>query len=186
MRRIECVTGEVARRYLEDQADAARQASDVLKTTPDDLPARIEALVGERKKLEKELADAKKALALGGGSGPADEPAKDIGGIKFAGRVVDGVAPKDLRGLVDSAKQKLGEGIVAYIGVNEGKAALVVGVTDGLKDRFSAVDLVKAGALAVGGEGGGGRPDMAQAGGPDGANAGAAITAIERAIAEIA
>ena len=165
VRRIECVTGEVARRYLEDQADAARQASDVLKTTPDDLPARIEALVGERKKLEKELADAKKALALGGGSGPADEPAKDIGGIKFAGRVVDGVAPKDLRGLVDSAKQKLGEGIVAYIGVNEGKAALVVGVTDGLKDRFSAVELVKAGAVAVGGAGGGGRPDMAQAGG---------------------
>lgn len=187
VRRIECVTGEAARSYLENQAGAARRASDALKTTTDDLPARIEALMTERKKLEKELADAKKALALGGSSAsPAEEPAKDINGIKFTGKVLEGVAAKDLRGLVDAAKQKLGEGVAAYIGVNDGKAALAVGVTDGLKARLSAVDLVKAGAAAVGGAGGGGRPDMAQAGGPDGQNAKAALDAIEGALSDLA
>ena len=186
VRRIEVVTGEAARRYLNDQAAMARRAADTLKTTPDDLPSRIEALVLERKKLERELAEAKKALALGGGAGASDDPVRDIAGVKFSGKVVDGVAPKDLRGLVDEAKKKLGEGVAAYIGVNDGKVALAVGVTADLAKRISAVDLVKAGAAAVGGKGGGGRPDMAQAGGPDGAKAEAALTAIEQEISAAA
>ncbi|MFC2951972.1 alanine--tRNA ligase [Marinicaulis aureus] len=183
VRRIEALTGEAARAYLEGQAALARQASDALKTTPDELPARIEALVAERKKLERELAAAKKQLALGGGAGAAaEEEVAEIGGVKFLGRVLDGVAAKDLRGLVDQAKQKIGSGVAAFVGVNDGKAALAVGVTDDLKDRLSAVDLVRAGAEAMGGKGGGGRPDMAQAGGPDGALAGDAIKAIEKAL----
>ncbi len=186
VRRIEVMTGEAARRFLDDQAATARRAADALKTTPEDLPARIEALVAERKKMERELADAKKALALGGGGGSSEEPARDIAGVKFTGRVVDGVAPKDLRGLVDAAKKKMGDGVAAYIGVNDGKAALAVGVTEDLAKRLSAVDLVKAGAAAVGGKGGGGRPDMAQAGGPDGSKADAALAAIEQEIAAAA
>ena len=186
VRRIEVVTGEAARQHLNDQAAMARRAADTLKTTPDDLPSRIEALVLERKKLERELAEAKKALALGGGAGASDDPVRDIAGVKFSGKVVDGVAPKDLRGLVDEAKKKLGEGVAAYIGVNDGKVALAVGVTADLAKRISAVDLVKAGAAAVGGKGGGGRPDMAQAGGPDGAKAEAALTAIEQEISAAA
>ncbi|GJL91569.1 alanine--tRNA ligase [Hyphococcus sp.] len=183
VRRIEALTGEAARVYLEDQALLARQASDALKTTIDDLPIRVEALVAERKKLERELAEAKKQLALGGGSASADDEITEIGGVKFVGRVLEGVAAKDLRGLIDQAKQKMGSGVAAFVGVNDGKAALAVGVTDDLKARLSAVDLVRAGAEAIGGKGGGGRPDMAQAGGPDGANAAAAIKSIEQAIA---
>jgi len=184
VRRLEVLTGEAARVYLDEQAALARQASDALKTTIEDLPARVEALVAERKKLERELSEAKKQLALGGGSGAsADEDIVDIGGVKFVGRVLEGVAAKDLRGLIDQAKQKMGSGVAAFVGVNDGKAALAVGVTDDLKDRLSAVDLVRAGAEAIGGKGGGGRPDMAQAGGPDGANAAEAVKRIEKAIA---
>ena len=183
VRRIEVTTGEAARAYLDAQAIFAHRAAEALKTTPEELPSRVETLLAERKKLERDLAEAKRALALGGGAGPSEDPVRDVAGIKFAGKVVDGVAPKDLRGLVDEAKKKLGEGVAAYIGVNDGKAALAVGVTDDLAKRLSAVDLVKAGAAAVGGKGGGGRPDMAQAGGPDGAKAEEAIKAIEGAIA---
>ncbi|WP_425409572.1 alanine--tRNA ligase [Hyphococcus sp.] len=182
VRRIECMTGEAARLYLEEQAMLARRASDALKTTLDDLPVRIETLVAERRKLERDLAQAKKELALGGGGAkPADEVI-DVGGVKFMGKVLNGVAAKDLRGLVDQAKSAMGSGVAAFIGVNDGKAALAVGVTDDLKDTLSAVDLVRAGAEAVGGKGGGGRPDMAQAGGPDGARAAEAIKSIEQAI----
>jgi alanyl-tRNA synthetase len=183
VRRIEVMTGEAARMFLDEQAATARRAADALKTTPDELPARIEALIADRKKMERELAEAKKALALGGGAGPAEDPVKEVSGVKFVGKVVAGVAPKDLRGLVDEAKNKLGDGVAAFIGVNDGKAALAVGVTEALAKRLSAVDLVKAGAAAVGGKGGGGRPDMAQAGGPDGEKADAALSAIEREIA---
>ncbi len=183
VRRIECMTGEAARLYLEEQGAKAKQASDVLKTTIDELPGRLEALVAERRKLERELAQAKKELALGGGSAAAPtSEAVEIGGVKFMGKVLDGVAAKDLRGLVDQAKSTMGSGVAAFIGVNEGKAALAVGVTDDLKDRLSAVELVKVGAEAVGGKGGGGRPDMAQAGGPDGAKADEAIKLIEQAL----
>ncbi len=181
IRRIEALTGEAARLYLEDQAALARAAAEAAKAPLADLPARIEALVADKKRLERELADAKKKLALGGGALPADE-AIDINGVRFIGKVLDGVDAKDLRGLVDQAKQKLGSGVAAFISVADGKASLTVGVTDDLKDRLSAVDLVRAGAKAIGGQGGGGRPDMAQAGGPDGAMAGAAIEAVKEAI----
>ncbi|MEO1243530.1 MAG: alanine--tRNA ligase [Pseudomonadota bacterium] len=182
VRRIEALTGEAARQYLETQSALAQAAADALKTAPDDLPARIEALIADRKKLERELAEAKKALALGGGEQSQADKVRDLGGIKFSGRVLDGVAPKDLRGLVDDAKRKLGAGIAAFIGVNDGKAALAVGVTDDLQSRVSAVDLVRVGAEAVGGKGGGGRADMAQAGGPDGEKAAEALEAIAKQI----
>ncbi len=183
VRRIEALTGEAARLYLEDQNGLARAAADALKTVPAELPARIEALLAERKKLERELSEAKKQLALGG---PAAAPADDVvevAGVKFLGKVVDGVAPKDLRGLVDQAKERMGSGVAAFVSVNDGKAALTVGVTKDLMERLSAVDLARAGSAAIGGKGGGGRPDMAQAGGPDGDNAAEAIKSIEAAIA---
>jgi alanyl-tRNA synthetase len=183
VRRIEALTGEAARLYLEEQAGLARAAADAAKAPLIELPARIEALMADKKRLERDLAEAKKKLALGGGgAAPADEVI-DIKGVKFMGRVLDGVEAKDLRGLVDQAKQKMGSGVAAFIGVADGKAALAVGVTDDLKAKFSAVDLVRAGAEAVGGKGGGGRPDMAQAGGPEGAKAGEALKAIEGALA---
>ena len=184
VRRIEVATGEAARAYLERHAGLARQAADFLKAPADELVSRIEVLVADRKKLERELGEAKKALALGGGAGVSQSAGetREIAGVRYAGRVLNGVAPKDLRGLVDETKQKLGSGVAAFIGVNDGKAALAVGVTDDLKDKLSAVDLVRAGAEAVGGKGGGGRPDMAQAGGPDGAQAENALDAIAKAI----
>ena len=185
IRRIEALTGEAARLYLEEQAETVRAAADVIKTTPNDLVARITSIVAERKKLDHELSDARKKLALGGENtgGPSDDFAA-IGDVKFIGKVLNGVAAKDLRGLVDQAKKTLATtGVVAFVAVNEGKAALTVGVTDDLKDRFSAVDLVRAGAGAIGGKGGGGRPDMAQAGGPDGTHAREALTAIEAVLA---
>jgi len=184
VRRIEALTGEAARIYLEAQAEIARAAADAVKVTPAELPLRIEALVTERKKLERDLAQVKKQLALGGrNTQSANDEFVEIGGVKFIGRIVDGVAPNDVRGLVDEAKKSMGSGVAAFISVNDGKAALTVGVTDDLKDRLSAVVLVRAGAAAIGGKGGGGRPDMAQAGGPNGARAGDAIKSIEKAIA---
>jgi alanyl-tRNA synthetase len=184
VRRIEALTGEAARLYLEEQAGIARAAADAAKAPLADLPARIETLVADRKRLERELADAKKKLALGGGgaSAPADDFI-DVSGVKFLGKVLEGVEAKDLRGLVDQAKKTLGSGVAAFVSVADGKASLAVGVTDDLKAKFSAVDLARAGAKAMGGQGGGGRPDMAQAGGPDGAKAGDAIKAIGTAIA---
>jgi alanyl-tRNA synthetase len=141
------------------------------------------ALLDERKKLERQLAEAKKQLAMGGGNGAAPAGPEEVNGIKFIGRVVEGVGGKDLRGLIDEAKAQMGSGVAAFIGVNDGKAALAVGVTDDLKDQLSAVSLVQAGSAAVGGKGGGGRPDFAQAGGPDGSKAAAGLDAIRAALA---
>ena len=187
VRRIEALTSEGARRYLTHQAELAREAAAALKTNAGDLPGRVAALSDERRRLERELADAKKALAL---AGPAkaggDDGVKTIAGVKAVLRKVDGVAPKDLKGLADEAKAKLGSGVVAFVAAAEGKVSLVVGVTDDLTARISAVDLVRLGAEALGGKGGGGRPDMAQAGGPDTGNAGAALIAIEKRLSELA
>ena len=182
VRRIEALTGAAAHDYLLSQRSMLQEASSNLKTKPEELVERISALQAERKKLEKDLAEAKKKAALGGGasSGPA---AKELNGIKFMGQVLDGVSPKDLRGMADDAKKALGSGVVAFVAVNDGKAGLLVAVTDDLKDKANAVELVRAGTAAVGGKGGGGRPDMAQAGGPDGSKAADAIAAIEAAIA---
>jgi alanyl-tRNA synthetase len=181
VRRIEALTSEGARRYLAGQAELARHAAATLKTSPAELPARVLQLSEERRKLERELSDARRALALAGpAQSTGDEGLREIAGLKTVLRVVDGVAPKDLKGLADEAKAKIGSGIVAFAAVADGKASLVVGVTDDLKSRISAVDLVRVGAEALGGKGGGGRPDMAQAGGPDGDKAGAALEAIAR------
>jgi alanyl-tRNA synthetase len=186
VRRIEALTSEGARRYLSHQAELAREAAAALKTNAGDLPGRVAALSDERRRLERELADAKKALAL---AGPAksggDDGMKTVAGIKTVLRSVEGVAPKDLKGLADEAKAKLGSGVVAFVAAADGKVSLVVGVTDDLTSRISAVDLVRLGAEALGGKGGGGRPDMAQAGGPDTGNAGAALVAIEKRLSEL-
>ncbi len=186
VRRIEALTGEGALAYLAAQDSRMRDAAAVLRVRPEDVVDRVKALMDERKALEKQLADAKRQLALGGGgSGAAAADAvRDVGKVKFLGRMVEGLNPKDLRGLVDDGKKQVGSGIVAIVGVTEdGKAGLAVGVTADLTSIYSAVDLVKAGAEALGGKGGGGRPDMAQAGGPDGSKASAALQAIEQHLA---
>jgi alanyl-tRNA synthetase len=184
VRRLEALTGEAARAYLAEQDERVRQLAATLKVQPADLVSRVEALLDERRRLERELAEAKKKLAFGGGaSGGADET-REIGGVRYLGKVVTGVEPKDLKGLADDGKKALGSGIVCFVGVSEdGKASVVVAVTDDLKDRRSAVDLVRIASASLGGKGGGGRPDMAQAGGPDGSRAGEAIEAIAHALA---
>ena len=139
-------------------------------------------LVADRKMLERQLAEAKKTIAMGGSDEGAGDDIIDVGGTKFVSRLLGGVSAKDLRGLIDEAKKKMGSGVAAYVTVSDGKAALAVGVTEDLTDQLNAVDLVRAGATAIGGKGGGGRPDMAQAGGPDSGNAGEALAAIEAAI----
>ena len=178
VRRIEALTGAAAEAYLKEHGEYLHAAAARLKTTPAELPARIEALIEQRKKLEREIAELRHRLATGGGA-----EVREAGGIKLAARRLDGTPPKELRGLADTLKKQLGSGVVALVTVTDGKAALVVGVTDDLTDRLSAVELVRVGAAALGGTGGGGRPDMAQAGGPDGDKADAALDAIERAIA---
>ncbi len=183
VRRIEALTGEAARQWLVEREDALKDVAGTLKTSPDEVQSRVTALVEERKQLEKELADARKQLALGGGgtaSGPVDE---DIGGVKFSGQVLDGLNPKELRGLLDEAKTRLGSGIAAIVAVNDGRAAFAAAVTDDLTDRFDAVALVRTGVQALGGKGGGGRADMAQGGGPDGNKAEAALDVVRAAIA---
>ena len=181
VRRIEAVTGAAAQSYIADETKVLSDAAAVLKVSPADLPGRIESLLDERRKMEKEITELRRQMATGGGGGSASD-IKEISGIKFAGKTLDGVPAKDLKSLADDLKGQVGSGVVALISVNDGKASLVVGVTDDLAEKISAVDLVRVGSEAVGGKGGGGRPDMAQAGGPDGGNADAAINAIEEAI----
>jgi alanyl-tRNA synthetase len=186
IRRIEALTGEAARRWLSEREAKLREAAATLKSAPDDVPARIAALVEERKRLERELADAKKALAMGGGSEKSDAAApEDVAGHAFLGQVVEGLDPKDLRSSVDTMKQRLGSGIAALVAVNDGRASVAVGVTDDLSGQLSAVDLVKAAVAALGGQGGGGRPDMAQGGGPDGAKAADALAAIRDVLSKV-
>jgi alanyl-tRNA synthetase len=182
VRRIEALTGEAARRYLVQREDRLRETAATLKAAPDEVPARVAALVEERRRLERELAEAKKALALGGGGkGEAAGP-EQVGGHGFIGQVLDGIEPKSLRGLVDEAKGRVGSGVVALVAVNDGRATVAVGVTDDLAGKLSAVDLVRKAVEAVGGQGGGGRPDMAQGGGPDGAKAAEALAAVKAAL----
>jgi alanyl-tRNA synthetase len=190
VRRIEALTGDGARAYLVAQEERVRELAGLLRTKPEDVVDRVKQVVEERRQLERQLADAKRALALGGGGNgaAAADPAlaiRTIGSVKMLARTVQGLNPKDLRGLVDEGKKQVGSGIVAIVGVTEdGKAAVAVGVTDDLTKSHSAVDLVKVGAAALGGKGGGGRPDMAQAGGPDGTKAADALSAIEKALAQ--
>jgi alanyl-tRNA synthetase len=185
VRRIEALTGAAALAYLNDHDRRVVDLAAALKTTPADLADRVKGLVDERRKLEREVTDLRKKLATGGGGGAADE-VREIAGVKIVARHVDGVPGKELKGMVDGVKQQLGSGIVALVATDEGKAAVVVGVTDDLIGRFNAVDLVKAGVAELGGKGGGGRPDMAQGGGPDGSRAAEAIKAIEAAMTSVA
>ncbi len=183
VRRLEAVTGDAARAYLSEQDDRVKTLAGALKVQPSDVVSRVEALLDERRKLEKELADAKRRLAMGGGEGGTGADAREVAGTKFMGRVLAGIDAKDLKGLADEGKASLGSGVVTLIGVSEdGKASAVVAVTEDLVGRFSAVDLVRIASAALGGKGGGGRPDMAQAGGPDGAKADEAIEAVAAAL----
>ena len=187
VRRIEALTSEHARRYLSGQAEIAREAAASIKTPIGELSARVSALSDDRRRLERELADAKKALALAGpAKSGSDDGAKMIAGIKTVLRLVDGVGAKDLKSLADGAKSQIGSGVVAFVATADGKASIVVGVTDDITARISAVDLVRVAAEALGGKGGGGRPDMAQAGGPDSGNAAAALAAIEQRLGALA
>ncbi|MBB3134885.1 alanyl-tRNA synthetase [Rhizobium pisi] len=184
VRRIEAVTGESAREYLAEQDERVKTLAASLKVQPSDVLSRVEALMDERRKLEKELADAKRKLAMGGGQGGSGDAVREVAGVKFLGKSISGVDPKDLKGLADDGKTSIGSGVVTLIGVSDdGKASAVVAVTPDLVGRFSAVDLVRVASAALGGKGGGGRPDMAQAGGPDGAKADEAIEAVAVALA---
>jgi len=181
VRRLEAMTGEAARLWLTDREDKLKDVAAQLRANPDEVPARVAALADSVRKLEKELAETKKALALGGGAGGSADP-EDVGGLKFLGQTFDGLDPKELRGLANDAKQQLGSGIAAFVTVNDGRASVLVTVTDDLTARFSAVDLVRTGVETLGGQGGGGKPEMAQGGGPDGAKAAEAIAAIKGAL----
>jgi alanyl-tRNA synthetase len=186
VRRIEALTGRGAFAYLEQQESRLLESAAALKVPPAEVPAKVASLVEERRRLEKELADLKRQVALAGGIGAgsaAPAAVKQIAGIGFLGRVLNDLPAKDLKPLADDLKKQVGSGVIAAIAVTDGKASLVVGVTDDLLGRVSAVDLVRVGATAMGGKGGGGRPDMAQAGGPDGDKADAALAAIEAALA---
>ncbi len=182
VRRIEALTGEGARTWLVGREEALKGAASLLKTAPDEVEARVAALLDERKKLERELAEAKKALALGGGGAKAEAADEEVGGVKFSGQVLDGLDPKDLRGLLDQAKARLVSGVAVIVAVNDGKASIAAAVTDDLTAKVSAVELVRAGVETLGGKGGGGRPDMAQGGGPDGSKAAEAIAAVKRTL----
>ncbi|MBY3039705.1 MULTISPECIES: alanine--tRNA ligase [Rhizobium] len=184
VRRIEAVTGESAREYLAEQDERVKTLAASLKVQPGEVLSRVEALMDERRKLEKELADAKRKLAMGGGQGGSVDAVREVAGVKFLGKAISGVDPKDLKGLADDGKTSIGSGVVTLIGVSDdGKASAVVAVTPDLVQRYSAVDLVRIASAALGGKGGGGRPDMAQAGGPDGSKADEAIEAVAVALA---
>ena len=185
VRRIEALVGEAALAHVEAQDRLLQEAAAALKTAPADLPERVLGLLEERKRLQRELKDVQKRLATGGGGNGAAAPeARDVGGIAFTGRVLEDIPPRDLKPLADELKRQVGSGVVALVSVTEGKASIVVGVTEDLTAQLSAVELVRRGSEALGGNGGGGRADMAQAGGPDGSRAAAALTAIEGALAE--
>lgn len=182
VRRIEALTGEVARLWYRDREAKLLSAADTLKTSADDLPGRVAALLDDRKRLEKELTEAKKSLAMGGEGAVSAEP-EIIRSVKFLGRVAEGLDPKSLRGLIDETKASLGSGIAAIIAVNEGRASVAVGMTDDVSTAHDSVALVRVAVEALGGKGGGGRPDMAQGGGPDGGKADAALAAIRDTLA---
>ncbi len=182
VRRIEALTGEAAEAFVAEEEAALHEAASLLKTAPTEVPARISALLEERRRLERQLADARRALATGERGGAPE--IREISGIRLSLRLVEGVPAKDLKSLADDLKKQIGSGVVALVSATDGKASLVVAVTDDLVDRLNAVDLVRVGSAVLGGKGGGGRADMAQAGGPDAGSAKAALEAIERALAE--
>lgn len=182
VRRVEGLAGNAALEYLNAQERKLKETADLLKTTPGQLAERVQALQDQNKKLEQELSNLRRQMATGGGASSASD-FKDVGGVKFAGKVLEGFPAKDLKPMVDDLKKKLGSGVVTLIATDDGKASIVVGVTDDLTGKYSAVDLVKTGVEILGGKGGGGRPDMAQGGGPDIKAANDAVSAIEKKLA---
>jgi alanyl-tRNA synthetase len=183
IRRVEALTGEAARRYLLDQAAVAKGLAEQFKVPVEGVPARVDALQQQARLLEKQLGDAKRQLAMGGGGGAASGP-EDIGGVQVIARVMDGVGGKDLRGIAEEFKKPLGSGIVALVGTSDGKAAVTVAVSADLVGRFNAAELAKAAVLAMGGQGAGGKPDFAQGGAPDATKADDGLAAIKAAIAQ--
>jgi alanyl-tRNA synthetase len=181
VRRIEALTGEAARQYLLAQAGVAKTLAQSFKVQPLDVPARVEALSTERRALEKQVADLKKQLALGGGSGASSAP-EEINGIKLIARVLDGVDGKGLRGVAEDFRKQVGSGVVALIGVTDGKAAVTVAATSDVTDKVNSADLARAAVLAMGGQGAGGKADFAQGGAPDGSKAEDGLAAIRAAL----
>ena len=181
VRRIEALTGEAARRFLLDQAGVAKSLADQFKTPVAEVASRVDALIADRKRLEKELAEAKKQLALGGG-GAASGP-EDVNGVALIARVLDGVGGKELRGVAEEFKKQLTSGVVALVGTSDGKAAVTVAVTSDLTTKFSAADLAKAAVIAMGGQGAGGKADFAQGGAPDDSKAQEGLAAVKAALA---
>lgn len=185
VRRLEAITGQAVLDYLAQQEATLSAAAGTLKTTVAEVPARVAALVEERRRLERELLEARKALATGGSQGAA--AVETLAGVSFIARRADGVPARELKGMVDQLKQDLTDGIVVVAAADEaGKVSLVIGVTEALSQRVSAVDLVRVGAEALGGKGGGGRPDMAQAGGADAALIDAAFAAVREKVGALA
>jgi len=185
VRRIEALTGTTARKYARHLGELAKAASAELKAPLDDMPQRLAQVLDERRRLERELSEAKKKLAMGGGArSEGADGVRLVGDVKLMARAVEGIEIKDLKSLADEGKKQLGSGVVALVATTaDGKASIVVGVTPDLVARFSAVDLVRRASEVLGGKGGGGKPEMAQAGGPDGSKADAALKAIEGALA---
>ena len=182
VRRIEALTGEAARRYLLDQAAVARGLADQFKVPVSEVPVRVAALETQRRQLEKDLGDARRQLAMGGG-GAAPAGAEEIGGVQILARILEGVGGKDLRPIAEEFKKQAPDGVIVLVGTAEGKAAVTVAVTGSAQARFNAVDLAKAAVVAMGGQGGGGRADFAQGGAPDGARADEGIAAVKAALA---
>ncbi|MEM8698958.1 MAG: DHHA1 domain-containing protein, partial [Pseudomonadota bacterium] len=182
VRRVEALTGAAAFEHLSTRETQLSDAAALLKARPEELGDRIRSLMEDRRKMEAELADLRRQVALGGGE-TAEPKTRDVAGVPFLGQVISGVNPKDLRGLIDAHKARLGSGAVVLVADTGGKAAVAAGVTEDLVGRISAVDLVTAAVAEVGGKGGGGRPDMAQGGGPDASRAEDAIAAAEKRLA---
>jgi alanyl-tRNA synthetase len=183
VRRIEALTGEAARRWLLDQAAVARGLADQFKIPVSEVGARVEALEAQRRRLEKELGDARRQLAMGGGGGATAGP-EDIGGVAVIARVLDGVGGKDLRPIAEEYRKQVPDGVVAVVGVADGKAAISVAVSGAAQSRFNAADLARAGVIAMGGQGAGGRPDFAQGGAPDGSRAEQGLAAVKAALTD--
>ncbi|MBS3961435.1 MAG: alanine--tRNA ligase [Sandarakinorhabdus sp.] len=183
VRRIEALTGEAALSYLAGREALLKAAATAVRSRPEDLPERVQSLADTVKRLERELAETKRALSLAGPASTAAAEPEQIGQVRFLGQVFDGMEARALRGLVDEAKAGIGSGVAVVVAVNEGRASVAVGVTDDLVGTMSAVDLVRIAAAALGGQGGGGRPDMAQAGGPDAGKARESVAAVKAAVA---
>ena len=181
VRRIEALTGAAAMAYFDALEGALNETAELLKASPSDVPARVEALIEERRKLERDLVDIRRKMATGGGEDMANN-IEYVGDIKFVPKSFEGIPAKDLKNLADDLKKQIGSGVVALVSNANEKASLVVGVTEDLTARLNAVDLVRVGSVALGGKGGGGRPDMAQAGGPNGKDGQVALNAIKAAL----